>query len=716
MISHREISCLIILALTSLLFSQSSFEVISIEGSAKVQHSQKRTWDNIGVGTKILDNDMVETFFQTKLIMRFGINNIVILGSNSKALMNIVQKDSAGQSKVNVNLTLFGGGIFAKAISDCHVSIYTANAVGVMDSGSVSTVAESKTGETGFQVLGGSIDVRNIAQQKSRELRSGLTTMILPNKEPTAPLYITFRHVAVLKHFFGDDYISSELDASGIKPTEEGGAANRFLLSQNLKASAAQADEGMHKTLFSINKIYGSIIDDESSHSAKFTPVKKSFDDENTGVLDFTSDFAIGAGTMKPGFYLVPSVHFSKFDAALRFSLVQNALSQMSAGFTSAGGWLDKIERISFTPSESTGVYLGELSDYTLGHGLVVNNFCNKGINDLYHPLGLNTKVKIIDNILINAFLSDLSQPVLGGLYFKFSPSLYEFGAGYYFDFNQYSTFENERNRFVSFSTTDSIFKASPSNLQIYEFDFGVNIVSSYDMDMNLYFEFAQKLFNGGDGFVLRMPTFQVDMEKTCFGGGLVFESGRLPISQFSPFYLSNRQRIIRNNDQTESIDTLLTQNTILSKKRQAAGISIFYKTNPWKGSAIDFSLQQNIKERNSFVVFRQDSTDTSRDASIPDFSFNLKFSADEKLLHFMKFADIYIRQTHGALYPSQGTYFNSWGFESGFDAVTMPFFLNMAFTAGGKFYYFDNGLQNNTIDSGDMIFEFYAGLRWGFL
>lgn len=696
--------------------AQTSFEVISLEGSAKVQHSQKRTWENIGVGTKILDNDMVETFFQTKCIMRFGTNNIVILGSNSKALMNIIQKDSAGQSRVSVNLTLFGGGLFAKAISDCHVSIYTANAVGVMDSGSVSTVAEAKTGETGFQALGGSIDVRNIAQQKSRQLRSGLTTMILPNKEPTAPLYITYRHVAVLKHFFGDEYISSELDASGIKPTEEGENGNRFLLSQNLKALGAQADEGMYKTLFSINKIYGSIIDDESANSSRYTPIMKSFTEDKTGVLDFSSDFAIGAGGVKPGFFLVPSFHFPKFDAALRFAVLQNAISQMSAGFTSAGGWLDKIDKISFTPSESTSVYLGELSEYTLGRGLVVDNFCNKSVNDIFHPLGLKTQIKIVDDMLIKAFLSDLSNPVLGGLNFDYLNSLYEFGAGYYFDFNQYSTFDKDRSRFASYTTTDSIFKPSTSNVQILELNLGVDIVSTYEMDLTLYFEFAQKLFNGGDGFVARMPTFQVDLEKTSFGGGFVFESGRLPLSQFSSFYLSNRQRLITGGDQAESIDTLFTQNNILSNKRSTTGFSLFYKLNPWKGSAIDFSWQQNFIERNSFVIFHQDSTSTSRNAAMGDFSFNLKFSVDENLLHFMKFADIYVRQTHGALYPSLGTYFYSWGFESGFDLLTMPLFLNMAFKAGGKFYYFDNGNLNNNIDPGDMFFEFYAGLQWGFL
>ena len=64
---------------TSLLSAQ-TFEVHSITGNAKVQRPDKRDWEKISSGSKLSDNDLVETFFQTRLILTFGNNNQVILG------------------------------------------------------------------------------------------------------------------------------------------------------------------------------------------------------------------------------------------------------------------------------------------------------------------------------------------------------------------------------------------------------------------------------------------------------------------------------------------------------------------------------------------------------------------------------------------------------------------------------------------------------------
>jgi len=69
-----------------------TFEVISLDGSAKVQRVQKKDMENLSIGSQLHDNDIVESFFQTKCVLRFGKVNIVIIGSNSKILLNIREK------------------------------------------------------------------------------------------------------------------------------------------------------------------------------------------------------------------------------------------------------------------------------------------------------------------------------------------------------------------------------------------------------------------------------------------------------------------------------------------------------------------------------------------------------------------------------------------------------------------------------------------------
>jgi len=54
---------------------------------------------------------------------------------------------------------------------------------------------------------------------------------------------------------------------------------------------------------------------------------------------------------------------------------------------------------------------------------------------------------------------------------------------------------------------------------------------------------------------------------------------------------------------------------------------------------------------------------------------------------------------------------------EFGFNFLTRPLFLNLAFEAGGKLLYIDAGKRlNNQIGSNESMFEIYAGLQWGFL
>ncbi len=75
-----------------------TFDVISLEGSAKVQRVQKKEWEKIAIGSQLHDNDIVESFFLTKCVMRFGKGNIVIVGSNSKVLVNIRERRTSSGS------------------------------------------------------------------------------------------------------------------------------------------------------------------------------------------------------------------------------------------------------------------------------------------------------------------------------------------------------------------------------------------------------------------------------------------------------------------------------------------------------------------------------------------------------------------------------------------------------------------------------------------
>jgi hypothetical protein len=695
------------------------FEVTFIEGSAKVQRHQKREWDPITTGTKIYDNDLVETQFQTKLLLRFGDNNLIIVGSNSKLLFNIVpQRDERGII-TNVNLTLFAGGVFAKAISNCHLSFYSANAVGEMDSGAVSTVTDNKNGETGFQVLGGLVQVRNIAQSKSIPLRSGLTTMILPNREPTAPLYLTHRHIAVLKHYFGEDYITNELNASGIEPTEES-SASRLALSQNLSAAFFDSsDHGMHKSTFSPDKVYGSLMRDQTFFLFYKPIIRPQKITSNKGFLKLYSSLGIFSGGVKGGFSLSPSIHLPALNAALDFTISQNSSSRMNPGFSSASGILNKIQHFQLGKlSDSTFIHLGKIENYSLGYGLIVDNFSNQDPNRIFNSPGISSQINIADALNFKAFLGNLTNPYYGGFYISIFPSVYTFGLGYYFDSNLYKEksspddFRYEIMEKAENSATDQHLK--PSNSHIYELDLETEIISSYDLKMSMLFEFAQKIQNGNDGIVARIPTILWDIENMRFAASLVIETKRLLSSHFSPFYLSNRYRV-KKDQSGLSDDTVYSQNNYLSRNRQSSGFALTFKANPTKGLDLDIYYKQDFISKNTVNLYNANQDTDSSLKVTGDFTLLLKCKINDTLVPFFKYGEIYYQQYHGRLFPADSKFFLSWGMQSGFNLITRPLFKSMAFEAGGRLLYIDCN-HDNSVDSKDLIFEIFLGMQWGFL
>lgn len=708
--------------------AQPSFKIILMEGTTKAQRSQKKSWENISTGDKINDNDIVETYFRTKLILQYGVENVIILGSNTRGLFNIkeISKDDVKSNEVNI--TLFSGGALVKIVADSRVNIYTANAVAQIDSGTISTVVEARTGHTGFQTLGGTAQVRNVAQQHGKELPAGLTTIILPGKEPTAPLYITYRHVAVLKHFFGDEFIDHEIESAGINPTEDKSSTHRLSLSQALRKSRSEAEGQMYKRLFSLDKIYGLILDDRARKKNLYKPIQKPLRPfENKGEIEFNSSIGITGGTTYPKFSLIPSLHFSKFSFGLNLPLAKNASGNMSMNFAPPAGILDKINHIAIGKIEKSRYFkLWPIEKYTIAEGLIVNNYQNKNIYTVTQPLGITMQMK--NNLLnFNAFFSDVTNWYVGGLHFGLTPGNAWLGVGYYYDANQYkNTLTSEISRFIEIDTIDSPSGVLPdqdslkSNVHIYELNFGIWHKISESISLNILFQFAQKIAKGGaNGYVIKGPELGIEMDNFNFGLSYITETGKLLAGHFSSMYMSNRLRVQSIINDTV---TYQTQNNFLSENRKSYGFILFFRVKPIKGTAIDFSFRQDFLTRYPFMDFIGSEYKVDSSNINNNFEYTLSLIMNEELWSPIKYAEIYLNQIHGGFYPKTATYFASWGFNTGFDILTAPLFLNIAFEAGLNFSYIDLydsnlnwGFPNNNIDSGDNLLEFYVGFRWGF-
>jgi hypothetical protein len=696
-------------------FSQKVFNVISLDGSAKVQRMGKKNWDKLSVGSQVRDNDIVETFFQTRLVMHFGKDNAAILGSNSKVLFNIrEQPTESGATGIEANLTLFAGGCFIKAISNCHISMFTSNATGETDNGSFSTAVELKTGETVFQTLGGSIKARNIAQKEGITLTPGQSTTIFTGKEPAAPLYITVRHALVLKHSFGEDYIESELGAAGIKPTEDKSSGPTGL-SQNMASQqqGTPADQARYKQPFSLNRIWGAILDDREKYGIHCPAIgKPDLYNERRFVVEESNVLTLARDNLYSQFILTPSFSSHFFEAGLRLPVAANYTSRIAMyNFSSLAGALDLIDHVNIGLFEdSTFLKIGPVNNFTIGNGLIVDGYNNYNPYSLFHPLGATLQAQLGDWTM-QGFVADLSSFSLGGAHLLFEPNIYHLGAGYFYDANKYDRAAGDSvgYRFVNLPGTDSgTIRPGPATpTSIYQLDFSADVVANYDLKVVAGAEFAQKLVNfHNDGFVLRAPVVSINWQTLFVKGDFTAEMGRLVAGQFNSFYMSNRARVIS----TAALhDTLLTQNGLLSDRKSTGKLELFFGISPVKGTALNAFYKQNIFDRHPLAYPAADSL-----YSGPDLSLGLSFSVNDSLWRPLKYAAVYFQETHGGLYPPKSI-FPSWGLAAGFDAVTNPILFGVGLSAGVSWYYLDMNADNK-IDAQDNVIEFSLGLRYGFL
>ncbi|MBN1127367.1 MAG: hypothetical protein JXA71_00165, partial [Chitinispirillaceae bacterium] len=650
--SYRTLLTVIVLLVAGS-FAQPAFVVTALEGPAKIQRSSKQKWEKLVVGSKVADNDMVETFFQTRLTLALGgRENAAVIGSNSKALFSIALKAVSNKKEIETSLSLFNGGLFIVMAKRMRVSVFSTSAVAEIDSGSAAVIVDGKTGETGVLVLGGTAMTRNISQQKGRELTTGNTTVLVPGREPSPPLHVTFRHVAVLKHFFGDNYITDVLQSAAITPADDRGGG-KVMLSDGVSQPRPQSDALFYKRLFDLNRIYGSILEDREQRHFRYAPITPSQQTTaHRGSLTLRGGGGTVDGMRYPSLSLVPEIRYPYLDAGLRFRVANNYRGETVFDFVRTAGILDKIHHITVgSISDSLFLTVGPIERLTLGQGLVVDRFRNTDNNRISQPLGLNGRLRLGETVSIGAFLAEVTDPTLGGVHIGYDPSIYYFGAGYYFDRNQYPVPASTSDiRYTRSRSGTSLFPDTATvagNVAMYELGFGAAVTENHESSLRVFCDFAQKRLNGrSDGHLLRAPSLFFSRGRWSAEGGMLFESGRAFAYEFNEFYRSRRSYYKCAGGADTTADTLLTFNSSLWDRRRAVSMFFGAGVNPMKGIDLSAKITRNIKARNAYVEWKPvDSTTDTMRISPKDFSLDIRISVDRTVSRFVTYAGIYARQ-----------------------------------------------------------------------
>lgn len=707
-----------------------NMEVTGLTGTAKIQRSGRKSWETLKSGDDIRDNDIVETFFQTQLMLEYE-DNLVIVGSNSKALMNLSKERN--DPKVHFRTTLFSGGLFAKPVYNTTAAIFTSHGVAELDSGSISAVVDPKSGFTGFQVLGGSARVRNVAQQDGRKLTAGQTTVVRPGKKPTTALYITEKHVNVLKSFFGHSHVDHEMKLSNINPTQGGTATKRLNVSKDVLSTESREpmrDWGKYKPLFDVNQIYDAILEEQVKDGRRYAPITEPgvLFEKNQGVLGVNASFASTNGRIYPRIGLLPSVRFLFLDIGLDIGISQKYDGTMSMDFGSLSAILDKIDHFTVgIPEKKKYIRLGSIENLTIADGLMVDRFSNANPYSVYKAKGITGRFTwgILD---LHGFIADAASFDIGGGMLSLHGAAQTLGLGYYYDLDQTAPLPtSESPRFVDLPPaseqgvhSDSL-SVSPGNVHAYEIHINSEIYNNLQLRILANVSFAQKIFAGKSDGMAAKPHFSVEWRKFRVGGGMTVETGRLLSSQFHSFYMTNRRRYVPSDSTGGPV---VTQNGLLSDQRTAPGVFVDFGAAFFNGTAVDLHLKHDFGSDHPLKRFDDDSSKGRN-----NFSYRLSVAAGRNFYNLFNFAELYLQQYHGGYYPAGveagegATYFASWGFETGLDIISRPLFANVALQGGFNFRYLDldpdlsdSRRFNNNIDRDDRVTEFYIGALWGFL
>lgn len=731
-----------IFLLFSLTFSQETFKVIKLEGTVKVQSADNKAWKTLSSGDEVSDNDIIETFFKSNVTLQYSRENLVILGPNSKMLLNLRKPEEGSGKNSKASFTLFNGGTLVKTVENDPATIFTSNGVAQVDSGTVTTVVESKTGHTGFQTLGGKASIRNISEQKNMNLALGMTSIILAGKSPTAPLYITYRHVAVLKHFFGETYIDRQIERAGIKPTEESTGSSQLSLSDNLQ-NKNEADGYMHKRLFSQDRIWGLILENEkggekSKLATEFTPIGRPYKIMNNKMeIHFRSTVGILGGITFPKFQLIPTFYLKKTSIGLNLPLAKNSTQKMSFNAKSIEGVLEKINHLTFGLRENHKYFhIGPIENYTLGRGLIVNNFKNKNDYAVTQPLGIELQAKN-DKANFQAFIASITHWRVGGIHSEFYPGNSWLSLSYTYDANQYSNTLDENNSrfipsssFTGFNITTPTKEERKSNAHIIDVGLGHRLAFSNEMKFGMFFQYANKLgaINVNSGYIVKGPEFELTYKQFKFGLGYIQENGKLLDGYMGNMYMSNRFRFIDNSGDSLKITTFDHLNEVnnldneINNSKTSYGLFFSISASIVNGFNASLSGKTDFLNRTSYKDSTDEGLDTILNNNPVNFSYKLSLQIDEKLTKYIKYGEIYLLQENGSYYPNGASIFASWSFEAGLNLQTAPLIFNLALDLGYKFSYIDIsnqsgswGILNNSIDANDALSEFYIGIRWGY-
>ncbi len=580
-----------------LLFVLSSYAEMTlykIEGNAQVQREGKRVWKRIGSSETFSDNDVIKTGYRSKIILRIDKLNHIVLGSNTKALINY---NKTQRSIPELSITLFKGALFSKIDANISFSVFTTTGSMSGKNVSFSTIVENKSGRTGIQVISGSLSTKNLIQKDKYNIEGGNASVIEANSEPRAPKPLTTRHIDILSKFFGSKYIAKEIKKSGIKLISAKVSTTKHVSKTSVsKKSGYEYEKELRgslklKPLFSIDKIFGNLDEATKEEKAMFSKVLDYDDYWNS---DRFVEASIGNAFYDDNSYMCLGLRgglmFKHGDVSLRFPFVPEQNGSIGTGeWSDVNALLEKIEAVNLH-FENRGLYLefGKISPVTIGYGLAVENFSYNQPGAPVQKSGLRLGVES-QNYMLEVITPDVTKWDIIIPSFIFENGAMSFNFAYIIDRDQSLGLSKGDIGFLSRDELPAL--SSVESTHQYDIEFAFNTYYHPPFWLQIHLGFSQILSpsKGNIGYGIIFPSFML----TCHTWKFLLEtraySDKFIAPYYNPFTAQDRASLISG---TKQVTTL---NQMISDNNSVKGIKVGIAKNVFRKSEISFSYFQNV-------------------------------------------------------------------------------------------------------------------------
>jgi hypothetical protein len=714
-------------ALLSGLLHAQQFQLLAtkVEGNIEFKHEGSRKWETLRKNTRLKDNDIVRSSYRSNCEIRFGEDNLVFLGSNSRVLLNFIVKP--GDEYV-VTITIFAGSAYSKVIRGVDFTAYSATASGKTRQGIFNCTVDEASGVTAFHVFSGAVTASNITVQGELEVRASEMSTITPGAFPTRSKRISAKEMGVLTRHYGSDFINQQIEATGVQIASSTAGPGGFGVVQAQETSRPTGLEAtIDRQRQSIQVLTPGTVERKlERHAAEHEWMYRELGKAETLAgfkyrVGLEAVTALYRGKTFLDFNLRPGYYQDNFRAVLNVSVTSDSSEKPGMALNGVREIFDKIYALDYRRGSST-IHVGDIRDLTVGYGISMRRYSNRVYGDPVRNLGLHVHYQRFYRNL-DLFTASLADFHLNGIQYYERDTSSFIGIAVIRESGQ--ALNRNRADFGLRAGRGDLPDSLPDDsaaaaraITIGELSLGYNLVNKSPVKLQIFSSFAAMILDDEmnlKGWGLTCPGIDYFYKHVFVRTAFFFNRAYFVRGLFGPFYEDNMAWVVRDTSAGDTIRAANNLASALTDDRLQVGLSLSLKARPFKWLTVGADYEQVVAHLGEDP---DDTTDTPPVIALrgrENGSLDLKLVVGQGLTPRLPFAEIYYSIGQSGYFsnshflPFSPNPFTTWGGRLFFEVTQ-----SVECHAGYERYYYDaDGSQAADRDEG--VDAFTAGVTAGF-